>query len=222
MRLTGPWELAGRTAPSRTLFGPHETNLGTGRGIAARHVAYYARRAVGGTGVLVTEAASVHPSDHPYERAPLAADCATGWAAVGDACRPHGTVVLAGLTHTGGQGSASWTQAPPWGPSRVPDVVTGLVPVPMGDAEVAALVAGFAGAAATAVAAGLDGVEVDAGPRALLRQFLSPLTNTGTTATAPTGPGCCARCSPPCAPRRAPTGCWRCGCASTSTRPGPA
>ncbi|SDF85824.1 mycofactocin system FadH/OYE family oxidoreductase 1 [Klenkia brasiliensis] len=178
MRLTGPWELAGRTAPSRALFGPHETNLGTGRGIAGRHVAYYARRAAGGTGVLVTEAASVHPSDHPYERAPLAADCAAGWAAVGDACRPHGTVVLAGLTHTGGQGSASWTQAPPWGPSRVPDVVTGLVPVPLGDAEVAALVAGFAGAAATAVAAGLDGVEVDAGPRALLRQFLSPLTNT--------------------------------------------
>ncbi|MEI4274071.1 mycofactocin system FadH/OYE family oxidoreductase 1, partial [Klenkia sp. LSe6-5] len=176
--MTGPWELAGRTVPSRALFGPHETNLGAGRGIGPRHVAYYARRAAGGTGVLVTEAASVHRSDHPYERAPLAAGCAAGWAAVGDACRPHGTVVLAGLTHTGGQGSSSWTQAPPWGPSRVPDVVTGLVPVPMGDAEVTALVAGFAGAAATAVAAGLDGVEVDAGPRSLLRQFLSPLTNT--------------------------------------------
>lgn len=180
MRLTGPWELRGRTAPSRALFGPHETNLGTGRSLGPRHVAYYARRAAGGTGVLVTEAASVHPSDHPYDRAPLAADCAPGWAAVGDACRPQGTVVLAGLTHTGGQGSASWTQAPPWGPSRTPDVVTGLVPVPMGDGEVTALVAGFAGAAATAVAAGLDGVEVDAGPRSLLRQFLSPLTNTRT------------------------------------------
>lgn len=178
MALTDAWVLAGRTVPARVLFGPHETNLGVGRGISARHVAYYARRAAGGVGVLVTEAASVHPSDHPYERAPLAADCASGWAAVGDACRPHGAVVLAGLTHTGGQGSASWTAAPPWGPSPVPDVVTGLVPVPMGDAELTALVASFAGAAATAVAAGLDGVEVDAGPRSLLRQFLSPLTTT--------------------------------------------
>jgi mycofactocin system FadH/OYE family oxidoreductase 1 len=180
VRLTGSWALAGRSAPSRLVLGPHETNLGSGRALGPRHVAYYARRAAGGAGVLVVEGASVHPSDHPYELAPLAADCATGWAAIGDACRPHRTVVLAGLTHTGGQGSASWTQAPPWGPSAVPDVVTGLVPVPMGEAEVAALVAGFAGAAATAVAAGLDGVEVDAGPRSLLRQFLSPLTNTRT------------------------------------------
>jgi mycofactocin system FadH/OYE family oxidoreductase 1 len=175
--LTDPWVLSGRTAPSRVLFGPHETNLGSGRALSPRHVAYYARRAAGGAGVVVVEAASVHPSDHPYERAPLAADCAPGWAAVGDACRPHGTVVLAGLTHTGGQGSSAWTQAPLWGPSREPDVVSRQVPVPMGPAECAALVAGFAGAAATAVAAGLDGVEVDAGPRSLLRQFLSGLTN---------------------------------------------
>ncbi len=177
MPLTDPWVLAGRTVPSRVLFGPHETNLGSGRGLSPRHVAYYARRAAGGAGVVVVEAASVHPSDHPYERAPLAADCGPGWAAVGDACRPHGTLVLAGLGHTGGQGSAAWTQAPLWGPSREPDVVTRSVPVPMGPVELAALVAGFAGAAATAVAAGLDGVEVDAGPRSLLRQFLSGLTN---------------------------------------------
>ena len=182
MRLTDPLPVAGRTAPSRVLFGPHETNLGAGRSFSPRHVAYYARRAAGGAGVLVTEAASVHPSDHPYERAPLAAECGPGWAAVGDACRPHGTLVLAGLTHTGGQGSSAWTQAALWGPSRVPDVVTREVPAPMGDDELTALVAAFAGAAATAVAAGLDGVEVDAGPRSLLRQFLSGLTNTRTDA----------------------------------------
>ncbi|WP_242653804.1 mycofactocin system FadH/OYE family oxidoreductase 1 [Klenkia soli] len=175
--MTEPLLLAGRSAPSRVLFGPHETNLGAGRALSPRHVAYYARRAAGGAGVVVVEGASVHPSDHPYERAPLAADCGPGWAAVGDACRPHGTLVLAGLTHTGGQGSSAWTQAPPWGPSRVPDVVTREVPVPLDGGRIAELTAGFAGAAATAVAAGLDGVEVDAGPRSLLRQFLSGLTN---------------------------------------------
>ncbi|KQS66637.1 mycofactocin system FadH/OYE family oxidoreductase 1 [Modestobacter sp. Leaf380] len=182
MRLTDPLPLAGRTAPSRVLFGPHETNLGSGRALSPRHVAYYARRAVGGAGVVVVEAASVHPSDQPSERAPLAAACAPGWAAVGDACRPHGTVVLAGLTHTGGQGSSAWTRAALWGPSRVPDVVTREVPQPLDDEALGALVAGFAGAAATAVAAGLDGVEVDAGPRSLLRQFLSGLTNRRTDA----------------------------------------
>ncbi len=180
MPLTDPLPLAGRTAPSRVLFGPHETNLGSGRGLSARHVAYYARRAAGGAGVVVVEAASVHGSDQPSERAPLAAECGLGWAGIGDACRPHGTVVLAGLTHTGGQGSSAWTQAGLWGPSRVPDVVSREVPVPMGVDELRALVDGFAGAAATAVAAGLDGVEVDAGPRSLLRQFLSGLTNART------------------------------------------
>jgi 2,4-dienoyl-CoA reductase-like NADH-dependent reductase (Old Yellow Enzyme family) len=70
------------------LFGPHETNLGRGRALSERHVAYYARRAAGGCGVVVTETASVHPSDHPYERSPLAADCGPGWAAVVAACRP--------------------------------------------------------------------------------------------------------------------------------------
>ena len=70
--LTDPVVLAGHRAPSRVLFGPHETNLGQGRSISARHVAYYARRSAGGAGVLVTETASVHDSDWPYERAPLA------------------------------------------------------------------------------------------------------------------------------------------------------
>ena len=65
MRLTDPVALAGRRAPSRVLFGPHETNLGRGRAISQRHVAYYRRRAAGGAGLVVTEVASVHGSDWP-------------------------------------------------------------------------------------------------------------------------------------------------------------
>ncbi|MFZ2529113.1 MAG: 2,4-dienoyl-CoA reductase, partial [Rhodococcus sp. (in: high G+C Gram-positive bacteria)] len=68
---TDPITLAGRTAPARVIFGPHETNLAVGRAISRRHVGYYARRARGGAGIVVTEVASVHAGDHPYERAPL-------------------------------------------------------------------------------------------------------------------------------------------------------
>jgi hypothetical protein len=68
-RLTDPLILAGRTAPSRVLSGPHQTNLGRRRAISDRHVAYHARRAVGGAGIVVTEMASVHAADHSYERA---------------------------------------------------------------------------------------------------------------------------------------------------------
>ncbi|MFW3172669.1 mycofactocin system FadH/OYE family oxidoreductase 1 [Geodermatophilus sp. CPCC 206100] len=174
--------LAGRTAPSRVLFGPHETNLGRGRALSDRHVAYYARRAAGGCGVLVTETASVHDSDWPYERAPLAADCGPGWADVVVACRPSGALVLAGLGHTGGQGTAAYSRSALWAPSRVPDVSSREVPAEMEPPELAALVGGFAAATETAVAAGTDGVEVDAGPRSLLRQFASGLTNTRTDA----------------------------------------
>ncbi|WFR73847.1 hypothetical protein P9209_10160 [Prescottella defluvii] len=48
--LTEQITLAGRTAPARVLFGPHETNLGDDRALSPRHVAYYARRARGGAG----------------------------------------------------------------------------------------------------------------------------------------------------------------------------
>lgn len=178
--LLDEWTLAGRAAPSRVVFGPHETNLGRGRGLSSAHVEHYRRPAAGGAGIVVVETASVHPGDWPYERAPLAAECGPGWAAVRAACRPHGSLVLAGLGHTGGQGSSAWSQAALWAPSRFVDPISGEQPVAMERAELVALVDGFAAAARGASGAGLDGVEVDAGPRSLLRQFHSALTNTRT------------------------------------------
>jgi mycofactocin system FadH/OYE family oxidoreductase 1 len=159
------------------MFGPHETNLGRRRAISARHVAYYARRAAGGCGVIVTETASVHPSDWPYERAPLAADCGPGWSQTVAACAPHGALVLAGLGHAGMQGSSAFSQSALWAPSRVPDAGSRELPMEMADTEIDALVDGFAAAAALASGSGLDGVEINAGQYSLLRQFQSGLTN---------------------------------------------
>ncbi|MGU3584751.1 mycofactocin system FadH/OYE family oxidoreductase 1 [Rhodococcus sp. C26F] len=175
--LTEPITLAGRIAPARVIFGPHVTNLADGRSFSDRHVAYYARRAQGGCGIVVTETASVHPSDHPYERAPLAEHCGDGYRRIVEACRPHGTLVLAGLGHRGLQGSSAWTRAPLWAPSRVPDPVTRELPAEATEREIAELVESFGRAAVVAVDADLDGVELDAGPTSLLRQFLSGLTN---------------------------------------------
>jgi mycofactocin system FadH/OYE family oxidoreductase 1 len=175
--LVEPVVVAGRTAPSRVLFGPHETNLGRDRAIGDRHTAYYRERAAGGAGIVVTETASVHPSDWPYERAPLAEECGPGWASVAEACHGYGALVLAGLGHCGGQGSSAYSQSVMWAPSRVADVVSREMPVEMEQADIDALVAGFAQAARLAVGSGLDGVEVDAGYCSLLRQFQSGLTN---------------------------------------------
>ncbi len=103
------------------MFGPHVTNLGDDeRRFTARHIAYYERRARGGCGVIVTEGASVHDSDWPYERAPLADRASVGWAAIADACHAHGSLVIAALDHAGGQGASAYHQRELWAPSRVP------------------------------------------------------------------------------------------------------
>jgi 2,4-dienoyl-CoA reductase (NADPH2) len=175
--LTAPLEIGTATAPSRIFFGPHPTNLGRERSLTDGHRAYYERRARGGAGVVVVEAASVHRSDWPYERAPLAERCGPGWAAITEALAPSGTVVIAGLGHAGAQGTSAYSQSVLWGPSPVPQNNDREVPKVMEPADVAALVEGFGSAAGAAVGAGMAGVEVNAGQFSLLRQFLSGLTN---------------------------------------------
>jgi 2,4-dienoyl-CoA reductase (NADPH2) len=178
MRLLRPVALGSATAHNRLMFGPHVTNLGDGRGLSGRHVAYYERRAAGGAGIVVTETASVHESDWPYERAPLAAQCGPGWAEIAAACARHGSIAVASVGHFGGQGSSAFSQRELWAPSGVPEVNTREMPKVMEAEDIAAVIEGFAAAARLALAAGLAGVEVNAGQHSLVRQFLSGLTNT--------------------------------------------
>jgi len=177
MKLLSSVRLKNAEASNRVMFGPHTTNLGVRRAIANRHVAYYERRAAGGAGTIVIEEASVHESDWPYERAPLATECGPGWRAVADACAPHGTLVIAALGHSGGQGTSHWSQAPLWAPSDEPEVNSREIPKIMEPADIAAVIAGFGSAASIAAESGLDGVEINAGQQSLVRQFMSGLTN---------------------------------------------
>ena len=178
MNLDEPLTLGrGVRAPSRVMFGPHETNLGRRRAFTDRHVAYYRRRAAGGAGIVVTETASVHASDWPYERAPLATESAAGWASIARACHAEGALALASIGHAGGQGSSAYSQQPLLAPSRVPEVNTREVPKAMEAEDIDAVVRGFGDATRRALSAGLDGVEINAGQHSLVRQFLSGLTN---------------------------------------------
>jgi 2,4-dienoyl-CoA reductase (NADPH2) len=176
-KLLEPLNLGSLQAPNRIIFGPHETNLGSGRSLSDAHVAYYKRRAAGGAGIIITEEASVHESDWPYERAPLASQCAQGWASVASACSAEGALVLAALGHAGGQGTSHWSQRELWAPSRVPEVNSREIPKWMEPEDIAHVIEGFAAAARLAVDSGCDGVEINAGQYSLIRQFLSGLTN---------------------------------------------
>jgi len=160
------------------MFGPHVTNLGDDdRRFTARHVAYYSRRSSGGCGIIVTEGASVHDSDWPYERAPLASRCARGWNEIAEACHAHGSLVIASLDHAGGQGSSAYNQLPLWAPSRVPEINSRETPKWMEPDDIDAVIEAFGEATKVAVGAGCDGVEINAGQHSLVRQFMSGLTN---------------------------------------------
>ncbi len=179
MKLLEPLVVRGHTLSSRVMFGPMETNLGRGREFSPAHVAFYERRAAGGAGILVTEIASVHDSDWPYERSPLATLCGPGWRSITDAVRAASpsSLVLAGLGHSGGQGTSHWSQGVLWAPSPVPEVATREVPKIMEQRDIDGVVDGFSAAARLAVASGLHGVEISIGQYSLIRQFISGLTN---------------------------------------------
>ena len=177
--LLAPLSLRNKTAPSRIIFGAHQTNFALHNRFEARHAAYYAARAAGGAGVIVLEGSLVHPSDWPYEYAIFGYEesVVPGYRLAAEAIQAHGALVLAHLTHSGGQGTSHYSQQPLWAPSPVPEVNSREVPKEMELEDIAAIVEGFGRAAGSALAGGLDGVEINAGQDSLLRQFMSPLTN---------------------------------------------
>ena len=172
--------------PNRIVFGAHVTNFGQGNLFTARHRAYYRERAAGGAGLIVTEALTVHPLDWPYEHIPFGHQDAIvpSLRALADELRVAAQeaghpppLILAQLNHTGGQTHGRLLRQSPWAPSAVPDVASKKMPRVMDTHQIDEVVQGFSAAAARVRQGGLDGVELNAAQYALLRQFLSPLTN---------------------------------------------
>ncbi|MBE9572807.1 MAG: mycofactocin system FadH/OYE family oxidoreductase 2 [Proteobacteria bacterium] len=167
------------TLKNRIVLGPHRTNFSVDHVPGKRHMKYYERRAMGGAGMIVVEGASVHPSDFPYERAIFVFDdkAVHGYKLIAEAVHAHSCLVLAQLTHCGGQADSTLSQTEVWAPSPVPEVNSGEIPKAMEKEDIEDVIEGFASAALRMQAAGLKGVEINAGQLSLLRQFLSPLTN---------------------------------------------
>ncbi|MEQ3550327.1 NAD(P)-binding protein [Pseudonocardia nematodicida] len=176
--------LGRRELRNRIVFTAHLTGFAEGGMPTARHAAYYAARAAGGAGLVITEEHAVHPHDRPYERLIRGHDPAVlpGYRAITDAVHAHGAVVLAQLNHNGAQGSGMYSREPVPGPSPLPDPMFREVAAELDSAGIAEIVAGFADVAARCVAGGFDGVELQCSHASLLRLFLSPATNRRTDA----------------------------------------
>ena len=183
-RLLAPLQLRGRTLPSRVVFCAHLTDLAVDRLPSAAHTAYYAARAAGGAGLVITEEQSVDPADQPYEKVVDGTDPAVvpRYREIADAVHAHGGLVAAQLNHNGGQGSSLHSRVPLLAPSPLADRLFGEVPRQATAADLAAVVAGFARVAGHVRDSGLDGVELQASQSSLLRAFLSPRANRRTDA----------------------------------------
>ncbi|WP_035922048.1 mycofactocin system FadH/OYE family oxidoreductase 2 [Frankia sp. QA3] len=174
-----PRQIGPLTVRNRIVFCAHLTNYADEGLPNARHAAYYAARAAGGTGMVITEELATHPGDRPYEKMIRGFDPAVipGLRRIADAVHAHGVPVLAQLNHNGGQSASTYTRLPVWAPSAIPDPMFREVPKALEESEISEVVAGFARAAAHAAAGGFDGVEVQCSHSSLIRGFLAPVTN---------------------------------------------
>ncbi|CAM2832797.1 mycofactocin system FadH/OYE family oxidoreductase 2 [Prescottella defluvii] len=177
--LFSPLRLGSRTLANRVVFTAHLTNYACGGLPTEQHAAYYAARAAGGVGMIVTEEQCVHPSDWPYEKVihGYRPEVVEGYRRITDAVHEHGAVILAQLNHNGGQGSGMYSRRPLWAPSPVPDPLFREVPKALTADEIAELVAGYATVAGHCRDGGFDGVELQASQSSLIRGFLARQTN---------------------------------------------
>ena len=63
-----PLQLGPVSTVNRIVFSAHLTNYARDGKPTEQHAAYYAARAAGGTGLIITEEHSTHPTDWPYEK----------------------------------------------------------------------------------------------------------------------------------------------------------
>jgi 2,4-dienoyl-CoA reductase-like NADH-dependent reductase (Old Yellow Enzyme family) len=154
------------------------------------HLVHLGSRAVGGAGLVLTEAASVCPDGRitPWDAGIWSAAQMEAWKPIAAFIKAQGAVAGIQLAHAGRKASCDkpWRSGRPigrgeggWrthGPSNVP---FGDYPAPraMSAADLEACVSDFHLAADRALQAGFQVVEVHAAHGYLLHEFLSPLSN---------------------------------------------
>ena len=175
-----PLRLGPVTVANRIVFAAHLTNYAEGGMPTAQHTAYYAARAAGGAGLIITEEHSTHPTDWPYEKLIHGFDprVIEGYRRITSAVHDHDVPIFAQINHNGGQASSMYTRLPVWAPSPVPDPLFREVPKAVEPHEIALIVDGYATVAGHCMAGGFDGIELQCSHSSIVRGFLSPATNT--------------------------------------------
>ena len=177
--LFSPIKIGRIIVPNRICFSAHLTNFSYENKISERHNYYYAERAKGGCGLIITEEMSVHPTDRAYKKL-VDAYCPAvipGYKRLTKEIHKYDTKIFAQLNHNGAQGDGTLSGLPIWGPSPVGDPLFREIAREMEVEDIRECVEYFTKSAAYAVEGGFDGIELQMGHSSLIRQFLSPVTN---------------------------------------------
>ena len=190
-----PMHLGAIEIPNRIVMAPlTRMRAGAGSVPTALNAEYYAQRA--SAGLIITEGTAVSQQAQGYPNAPgiYAADQIAGWRGVTDAVHARGSRIVMQIAHNGRNSHSSLMPGGdlPVAPSAVPPTILALtlgfeqvqaeVPRPLDGTELPSIVDSFQRAAANALAAGFDGVELQGANSHLIEQFLENGTNQRTDA----------------------------------------
>ncbi|MBI2909011.1 MAG: FAD-dependent oxidoreductase [Chloroflexi bacterium] len=179
-RLFSPFKLGNVALRNRYVMVPMTTRYTDDNGgVTDKLVAFYARRAEGGVGLIVFEASYVERrgKHSAINTAGIHEDALIpGYRRLTEAVHAHGTPIFMQLGHAGSRANSSVTGIKPIGPSHI-DLRHEEVPQELSTEGVRELIEAFAQAARRAEEAGFDGVELHGAHGYCLAEFLSPAYN---------------------------------------------
>src|ERR1700675_2050883 len=159
----------------------HDTTLRVDGTVNAALVAYQEARARGGVGLIVLQVSGVHETARYTNHVLMATDdgAIAGYRSVAQAVHRHGTVLFGQLFHPGREIAEAdgGLLSVAYAPSAVPNERFHVMPRPLKQPMIDAIVHGYGDAARRMQTAGLDGVEIVASHGYLPAQFLNPRVN---------------------------------------------
>ena len=178
--LFSPVMINGMTLKNRAVMPPMGTGYGNADStVGERLIRYLARRARGGTGLIITEVCAVDPrgKGFPNEIGVWSDKFIPGLTLLTQAIHGEGGKIALQLHHAGRETFEAAAGGMPEAPSPIPSVVLGQPCQEMSRERIAEMIDAFAQAAARAKRAGFDAVEIHGAHGYLLNQFLSPFSN---------------------------------------------